>query len=113
MFFSGLRLGQFSWHCTPLNPDRHSPSPSKTLLRIQQANQRELEIMISVSMIELEVAQDPWIQRGQGWSCDNSFREVVPLRDGTVEGLLDLLGSVERHIKGAGVVWQGSSSGSQ
>ena len=39
----------------------------------------------------------------QGWSCGNSFREVVPLRDGAGEGLLSILGSVGRHIQGAGV----------
>ena len=54
-------------------------------------------------MSELKVALDPGFKRGQGWSCGNSFREVVPLRDGAGEGLLSILGSVGRHIQGAGV----------
>ena len=55
-------------------------------------------------MSELKVALDPGFKRGQGWSCGNSFREAVPLRDGVgEEGLLSILGSVGQHIKGAGV----------
>ena len=55
-------------------------------------------------MSELEVALDPGFKRGQGWSRGNSFREVAPLRGGAgEEGLLSILGSAGRHIKGAGL----------
>ena len=54
-------------------------------------------------MSELEVALDPGFKRGQGWSRGNSFREVAPLRGGAGKGLLSILGSAGRHIKGAGL----------
>ena len=55
------------------------------------------------TMSKLEVVLDPWFKGGQGWNCGHSFREAVPLKDGAgKEGLLLMLGSVERHIKGAG-----------
>ena len=49
------------------------------------------------------MALDPGFIGGQGRSCDNSFRETVPLRVGAGEDLLPMLGSVEGYIKGAGV----------
>ena len=65
-------------------------------------------------MNEIEVALDLGFKGGQqGWSCGNSFRKAVPLRDGAgEEGLLSILGSVGRHIKGAGVAWSGDGSSS-
>ena len=45
-------------------------------------------------MSELEVALEPGFKGGRGWSCGNSFREALPLRDGVVVGLLPILGSV-------------------
>ena len=58
-------------------------------------------------MIELGVTLDSGLKGGQRWSCGNSFRDSVPLRDGAGEkGLLSKLGSVGRHVKGVGVVWR-------
>ena len=54
-------------------------------------------------MCELEVALDPGFKEDQRWSCGNSFREAVPLRDGAGEGLFVILSSVGGHIQGAGV----------
>ena len=50
------------------------------------------------------MALDPGFKGGQGWSCGNSIREAIPLRDSAGEdGLMSTMGSVEQHVKGAGL----------
>ena len=50
------------------------------------------------------MAPDPAFKGDQRWSCGNSFRESVSLMDGAgEESLLSILGSVQGHIKSAGV----------